>query len=155
LEILGPDPEQPNLKRPRWFGIDDLMSPGLVGWAAKGVDLPQLARNALRNGIQLGDVASGSRQTPQGGVLTWQVTNQRTRLAEGIVPFFIDWGQTPHPSRNAATGASLINLRAEHPDAERVQKTLSQLGLDLLVTKGPKAALIATISGARGRVELR
>lgn len=66
LEILGPDPEQPKPARPRWLGIDDLMSPRLVGWATKGQALPQLAGNALRNGIQLGEVLSGSRQTPQG-----------------------------------------------------------------------------------------
>lgn len=155
LEILGPDPEQPKPQRSRWFGIDDLTTPRLVGWAAKGDDLPQLARNAQRSGIKLGDVVSGSRQTPQGVRLTWQVTNQRARLAEGIVPFFINWGQTPHPARNAAIGASLIDLRAEHPDADGVRKILSQLRLDLPVTRGPKAALIATITGPRGRVELR
>jgi Glyoxalase-like domain len=126
-----------------------------VGWAAKGDDLAQLASNAMRIGIKLGEVVSGSRQTPQGVRLTWQVTNQRTRLADGIVPFFINWGQTPHPAGTAARGGTLVELRAEHPDPERVQKTLSQLGLDLLVSKGARPALVAIIASPRGRVELR
>jgi hypothetical protein len=155
LEILGPDPDQAKPDRPRRFGLDDLTAPKLVGWAAKGDDLPQLARAASASGVRLGDVTSGSRRTPQGVLLTWSYTNPRTRLADGIVPFFISWGSTPHPARTAPPGASLVGLRAEHPDADAVQKTLSQLGLDLPVTTGPNAALIATIVGPRGRVELR
>ena len=153
LEIIGPDPEQPNPPQPRRFGIDDLKVPKLVTWAAKSRDLDQLTSDALRKGIQLGPVNPGSRRTPQGALLAWRLT--LTTLADGIVPFFIDWGQTPHPARTAATGAALVDLRAEHPDAERVQQILDELGLDLPVHTGAKPALIATISSPRGRVELR
>ncbi|MGH2376003.1 MAG: VOC family protein, partial [bacterium] len=106
-------------------------------------------------GVELGEVSSGSRQRPDGVVLSWRSTNPRTEVADGIVPFFIDWGQSPHPARTAPQGASLIGLRAEHPDAERVQPILRRLGIDLPVKKGPSAALIATVNGPRGRVELR
>jgi len=68
---------------------------------------------------------------------------------------FIDWGQSPHPARTAASGASLIALRTEHPDAQRVQRLLKKLGLDLPVQSGAAPALVATIDGPRGRVELR
>ena len=153
LEIIGPDPDQPNPPQPRRFGIDDLKAPKLVTWAAKSSDLEQLISDALRNGIQLGPLNPGSRRTPQGVLLAWRLT--LATLADGIVPFFIDWGQTPHPARTAATGATLVGLRAEHPDAERVQKVLNQLGLELPVRAGVSAALIATISSPRGRVELR
>ena len=153
LEIIGPDPEQPKPAGPRRFGIDDLTAPKLVTWAAKGSNLEQLTSEALRQGIQLGDVTPGSRRNPQGVLLTWHIT--LTSLADGIVPFFIDWGETPHPARTAARGASLIELRAEHPDAERVQKLLNQIGLELPVKQGQRPALIATIASPRGRVELR
>jgi hypothetical protein len=153
LEIIGPDPEQPKPERARRFGIDNLVAPKLVTWAAKGTHLEQLVTEALRKGIQLGDVSPGSRRDPQGVLLNWRVT--LTSLADGIVPFFIDWGETSHPARTAARGASLVELRAEHPDAERVQKLLNQLGLELPVTKGQTPALVATITGPRGRVELR
>jgi hypothetical protein len=153
LEIIGPDPGQPRPPQPRRFGIDDLKAPKLVTWAAKSSDLEQLTSDALRTGIQLGPINPGSRRNPQGVLLSWRVT--LTNLADGIVPFFIDWGQTPHPARTAATGATLIDLRAEHPDAERVQKVLNTLGLDLPVHAGAQPALIATISSPHGRVELR
>jgi hypothetical protein len=50
---------------------------------------------------------------------------------------------------------SQIALRAEHPDARRVQRLLRELGLDLPVQSGAKPALVAVIDSPRGRVELR
>ena len=155
LEIIAPDPEQPHPKTPRPFGIDGLKEPRLVAWAAKGDDLDRLKDEASRNGARLGEVISGSRRRTDGVLLSWRYTDPQTVLADGLVPFFIDWGQSPHPARTAAQGASLIALRAEHPDAQRVQRLLRELGLDLPVQKGATPALVAIIDAPRGRVELR
>ena len=40
LEIIGPDPEQPEPKRPRPFNIDQITEPKVVTWAVKapGID---------------------------------------------------------------------------------------------------------------------
>jgi glyoxalase-like protein len=155
LEIIGPDPEQPTPAQARPFGIDDLEEPRLVTWAARGKELEQLVSDAARRGVELGEVTSGSRQRADGVVLAWRYTDPRTVVAGGIVPFFIDWGKTPHPASTAAQGAVLIGLLAEHPDSEQVQGTLSRLGLDLRVQRGSRVALVATVSSPRGRVELR
>jgi hypothetical protein len=155
LEIIGPDPEQPAPPNPRPFGIDGLKAPRVARWVVKGQNLEQLAAEASRKGIQLGEVTSGKRQRPDGVLLTWRYTDPRVDLADGLVPFFIDWGESPHPAATAAKGLTLIALRAEHPDAARVRKILTQLGLDLPVRTGPAPALIATIDSPRGRVELR
>ena len=155
LEVIGPDPAQAQPPQPRPFGIDDLKEPRLVTWAAKGKNLESLANEAARSGVKLGQVIDGSRQRTDGVVLSWRYTDPRTVVFDGVVPFFIDWGQTPHPATTAAPGASLIGLRAEHPDPERVQKAMGQLGLDLRVQRGPRPALIATVTSPRGRVELR
>jgi hypothetical protein len=155
LEIIGPDPAQAKPPNGRPFGIDDLREPRLTGWAAKGNDLEHLATEAARHGVKLGEVVPGSRQRPDGVVLAWRYTDPRTRVADGIVPFFIDWGKTPHPAVTAAPGLTLIALRAEHPDPEGVRKMLAQFGLDLPVEKGSRPALVATVSSPQGRVELR
>lgn len=155
LEIIGPDPDQPTPPAPRPFGIDALPAARLVTWAAKSQDLTRVASDAARFGVMLGPVTQGSRRRPDGLLLTWQYTDPRTIVADGIVPFFIDWGGTPHPASSAATGATLTALHAFHTDPERVQKILDALGLDLSVSKGPAPALVATIETARGRVELR
>jgi hypothetical protein len=155
LEIIGPDPEQPAPAFPRTFGIDDLREARLVTWAAHERDLERVAKDAADHGIQLGPLSDGSRKRPDGVLLKWRYTSPQTLVADGIVPFFIDWGTSEHPARSAAKGATLMSLRAEHPDAERVQQMLRQLGLDLAVTRGPRPALIATLQSPRGRIELR
>jgi hypothetical protein len=155
LEIIGPDPDQPQPAGPRKFGIDDLKAPRLVTWAAKGTNLPQIVAEARRRGVPVGDVIPGSRRTPAGALLSWHISNQRAFVAAGLVPFFIDWGDTPHPAKSAAAGATLVSLRAEHPDPESVRRMLAALGLELSVVKGAKPSLVATIAGTRGRVDLR
>ncbi len=155
LEIIGPDPEQPKPAGPRRFGIDGLKAPRIVRWVAKGTELDKIATSAADKGVKLGPVIPGSRRRPDGVVLAWRYTDPATEVADGLVPFFIDWGTSPHPSATAARGATLLSVRAEHPDAERVQKMIEALGLDLHVQKGSAPAIIATIDSPKGRVELR
>jgi hypothetical protein len=154
IEIIGPDPDQPKPAGPMRFGIDDLEAPRLVGWVAKGIELEQLVSRARRRGVALGDVISGSRRRPDGVVLSWRYTDPNVVVADRLVPYFIDWGTSPHPAATAAPGVTLVGLRAEHPDATRVQGLLGQLGLDLQVQSGPKPALIATLDSPKGRVQL-
>lgn len=155
LEIIGPDPEQPPPARARMFELDALASPRLLTWAATATDLARLHALAHRHGVPLGAVGSGNREQPDGTLLSWQFTDPSVLIADGVVPFFIDWGSSPHPGGMAAKGAALAGLRAEHPDAGRIELMLRPLGLDLVVTPGARPALIATIDSPRGRVELR
>ena len=124
LEIIGPDPDQPKPAGPRRFGIDDLKAPRIVRWVVKSSELEAVSARAARSNVTLGVVMPGSRRRPDGVVLSWRYTDPNTVAADGLVPFFIDWGASPHPALTAARGASLVQLRAEHPDLERVQRML-------------------------------
>jgi hypothetical protein len=104
--------------------------------------------------VNLGAVIPGSRKRPDGVVLSWRYTDPRVVLADRLVPYFIDWGASPHPSATAAKGVTLLSLRAEHPEAERVHGILRQLGLDLTVSKGARPALVATFESPKGQVQL-
>ena len=155
LEIIAPDPDQPAPASPRAFGLDTHTKGRLVTWAAKSTNVDSVRARALASGIALGSADAGSRRRPDGVVLSWRFTNSTTLVADGIVPFFIDWGQSPHPAASAPKGATLIALRAEHPEERRVQTMLESLGLELPVSHGTRASLVATIEGPKGRVELR
>jgi Glyoxalase-like domain len=155
LEIIGPDPDQPKPAGPRRFGIDGLQAPRIVRWVVKSSELAAVSEKAAKAGVTLGALASGSRRRPDGVVLAWRYTDPATVVADGLVPFFIDWGSSPHPALTAAKGATLVQMRAEHPEASRVQKMLDQLGLELRVSQAAASAIIATIDSPRGRVELR
>src|SRR5262249_50088753 len=116
IEIVAPDPTQPPSSRPRWFGIDDLTEPRLVAWAARVRDLDRAVTESAARGVPLGAVTSGSRARPDGVLLQWTLTDPNVMLAGGIVPFLIDWGDSPHPAATAAGGPSLIGFRAEHTE---------------------------------------
>ena len=155
LEIVGPDRTQPQPEQPRWFRIDEIDAPRLVTWAAKVDSIDQISRKARRLGVGLGGIVAGSRRRDDGVLLAWRYTNPRTVVADGIIPFLIDWGTTPHPSESAAQGASLITLRAEHPQPEPIRDVARRLGLSLQIDRGSQPALVATIASLRGEVELR
>ena len=155
LEIIAPDPEQPPPKEPRPFGIDKLKESKLVAWFVKSRELERLRAGAVSKGVQLGEVKSGSRRRPDGVLLSWQFTDPSTMLADGIVPLFIDWGDSPHPALTSAKGVTLVSLRGEHPDVRSVGEMLQHLGVDLPLKQSQSPALIAVIEGPRGRVELR
>lgn len=155
LEIIAPDPEQPPPENPRPFGVDGLKESRLVAWFVKGHDLKRLRDEAVSKGVPLGEVRSGSRKRPDGDQLMWQFTDPSVLVADGLVPLFIDWGNSSHPAQTAAKGATLVSLRAEHPDVQGVLKMLRHLGIDLPVKRSNSPALVAVIEGPRGRVELR
>ena len=155
LEIIGRDPDQRDVGSPRWFGIDALSAPRIVTWAAKHPNVERLVAEAARSGLSLGRVASGSRQTPDGVTLRWQYTNPDALIEGGIVPFFIDWGTSPHPASSSPRGPMLLSLRAEHPEPGRVEHALSAVGVTLTISRASQTSLIATLNTEHGEVELR
>ncbi len=155
LEILAPDPGLPPPDRPLWLGLEGLAGPRLTAWAVRVRDLEGLSSRAAASGLRLGPILPGSRRRPDGALLAWRFTDPHVVVAEGLVPFFIDWGVCPHPAASAPGGASLVALRAEHPNPAGVAALLRPLGLNLPITKGPRSALIANLETARGLVELR
>ena len=88
-------------------------------------------------------------------LLSWATTDSAAPRADGIIPFFVDWGATPHPATTSPRGGTLIGLRARHPDAGGVRAMLVSLGLALEVEPGEAPELIATLETRRGRIELR
>ena len=153
LELFGPDPTLP-VPAARPFGLDTLDRPRLASWVARAEDLGAVVRAAAAEGVDLGQVQQRSRQRPDGSVLSWTMTDPTMRRADGIVPYFIHWGDSPHPAASSPTGCTLLEIRARHPDAARLRKVFRALGLDLSVEPGPSPVLEATIRSPVGDVVL-
>jgi hypothetical protein len=154
LEIIAPDPNRPAPPAGRWFGLDGAAADHLVAWAAKSSDLARRVDAARSAGLPLGDVQRGSRRRPDGTLLSWAFTDPRTALGDGLVPFLIDWDESPHPG-DAPGGIELLALRGEHPTPATIAGMLQRLSIDLPVTEGPRPALVATLATPQGPVELR
>jgi len=155
LEIIAPDPAQTEYRSPRLFQVDEIDAPRLVTWAAKGDDMDRLASLHFSDGSSLGEAMAGSRETPGGITLTWQLTNPYTEIASGVVPFIINWGDTPHPADNAPQGATLVALKVSHPNPEYVHGIFAAIGIDIPLAVGRRASIIATIDTPNGRIELQ
>ena len=155
LEVIAPDPAQPDVPRPLWIAADAVTEPRLLYWAATSNDLESLLERARNNGLELGEVSAGSRARPDGQTLRWQLTDPRANPGDGIIPFFIDWGDSVHPAQELPEAGILWSLEAQHPEANRVQSHLRLLGLGLSVHPGPQPALLARIRTLGGEVILK
>ena len=155
LEIVGPDPDQPTPATPRWFGIDSLSAPRLVAWCAAAPDVARLHARAGAAGVPLGEVRQGGRVRPDGVALNWHVTTPPDTIERGVVPFFIDWLDSPHPADTAAAGATLVDFHAEHVNPDLLRSHYTALSVDVPVHSALGVALVAVIDGPYGRVTLR
>lgn len=153
LEIIGPDPLQPET-RPVWFGIDQLTTPKLITWAVR-VDALETFVKEISPQVRVGLVRSGSRKTPDGTTLSWQLTEPQLVQGVGLVPFMIEWNTPQHPTHSAIAGPRLAQLCLEHPEPELISRQLHSLRLEVPVGQGANPALTAIFEGANGLIELR
>ncbi len=151
LEIMGPDPSQPDPNEPRPFGIDRMLKPRLVTWVARTDDMQSVIEAAKRQGLDLGELQERSRTKPDGTVLKWTMTDLSKNREDGVIPYFINWGDSPHPAVSSPKGCRLIKLEAFHPDARRANDLLRSLEIDFQIRNG-SVALRATIDSPRGQL---
>jgi hypothetical protein len=154
LEIIGPDPQQ-NVA-PQWFGLDQLTTGRLAGWAARTPALEQRVAAAAARGYEAGPIRDGRRTRPDGTVLRWRLAFPAGGLpaGDGLVPFLIDWLDSPHPAERAPAGCHLKQLRGEHPRPAAVQSSLKALSVRLPIRRGPAPRLVATLDTPAGQVVL-
>ena len=154
LEVLGPDPDQPEPAQPRPGGVDGLTAPRLVAWAVRVTDLDAALAAARSAGHDPGDARDMARLRGDGVRLAWRLTPMPDTVP-AVLPFLIAWGDTEHPSLSAAHGARLESFTVHHPEPAAVREGLAALGVtDLTVEQSPEPALRAVIRTPSGDVEL-
>ncbi|RMH81676.1 MAG: hypothetical protein D6683_03710, partial [Actinomyces sp.] len=150
LEIIGPDPTQPEPPGPRPFGVDELAAARLVTWALRVPDIELWVDAMRRRGVDPGPVMTMSRARPDGTVLTWRLTPPAPE-AGGVLPFLIEWpGATP--AHDAPRGVGLLDLSVTHPD-KALASRLGEYGSRHVVRAGPPG-LTATLLTPSGIVTL-
>jgi Glyoxalase-like domain len=153
LEIIAPDPDQPEPPVPRPFGIGSVNRGRLVGWALACDNIDRAVAEARGHGYDPGEIVDGHRVGPEGTVLRWRTAIGE--LADDLVPFLICWGDTEHPARSAPHGLILNSIEIEHPDPPSLAPALMALGANVEVRQGQAPALVAHLSGPNGSKVLR
>jgi hypothetical protein len=154
LEIIAPDPAQPNTEDKR--NLRSLEEPVIVGWALHPGDIEAFAQSLKSEGVEVDGPKPGSRKRPDGRVLNWKTLALKDD-AGGLFPFFIEWGTgSMHPSIDAPQGCTLELFEAVAPDRSRVEleKRANQLDLDLKFSSGRTRHLHAIVTGPKGRLDI-
>jgi hypothetical protein len=155
LEIIARDPSLP---APQQGALVDL-SPGdpsrLITWVFRPENIEEASAAARDANIGLGPVETGSRERPDGSMLSWQLTDPYAMPMDGALPFLIHWGDTPHPSGAVPLGGNLVELVIEHTRAEVIRDAMSVLGAHVTVRRGDEFRLSAAIETNSGIATLR
>ena len=154
LEIIAPDPAQPDSKNVRRSQLEKLAEPRLVGWAAHPGDLRWFAKKLEQAGLAFEGPTPGSRKRPDGRMLRWQ-TLTLNQDASGLLPFFIEWSaDSPHPAADSPAGCRLMRFALATPEPGKLAKTLALLSLEVPIAKGQEPQLRAMLRGPKGNLEL-
>lgn len=149
LEVIAPDPDLPVPKRGVLFELPGLSEPRVVSWVLRHGRIDEVAAAA-----GLGPVAAGRRERDDGTVVSWRLSDPYADRLGGVIPFLIDWGDTPHPAGGAPPAGSLVGLRLEHPAPDRVRLLLHTLGLDLVETAAGRPRIEVVAGEAVGFVAM-
>ncbi len=157
LEIIAPDPAQPEPAGGHPFGVSDDGPIELVSFAVRpspGGTIDQVVAAARSEGHDPGPIATMSRERPDGSELRWRLTMPPGAGGDQRVPFVIDWGGSPNPARSSPAGCQLVALEVQHPNADRLSALYAALGLALPIADADAARLSARIDSPRGEIEL-
>ncbi len=150
LELLAPDPEAED--GPFRASIAYLGGPALHTWCVRGGNADAFAARVRAAGFEPRRIAM-ERTRPDGVRLAWQLVFIDGHPFGGLVPFFIDWAESPHPSATLGAPLDWRSLRLEHPDAPRLAAVLAELGgvpEAVRVAPGEAPRLVGTWRGPRG-----
>lgn len=154
LEIMAPHDPAPDSVGDRLARLD---APGLVTWVLASTNLPSIADLATSRTIAatpLGPVKT-ERMTPQGERLSWELLFLTHHAYAGLVPFFIDWQGSPHPSTTAPLGGQATELVVSSPKAAGLNQVFADLEVEHIARPSPDAALGVHFTANAGDVVLR
>jgi hypothetical protein len=135
LEVIAIDPQAAVPRHPRWFNLDDALmreslrrQPRLITWVMNTADIKAVNHNSE---IPIGIPTKLSRDS-----LSWQVglTEDGRLLANGLIPYVIQWETAPHPSGSMADlGCRLQSLEIFHNRPDWLHSILTSMGADHLI----------------------
>ncbi|MBS7812249.1 VOC family protein [Roseococcus pinisoli] len=152
LEVIAPDPAQPEPAQPRLFDLDDPATrtmldsgPRLLTWVARTSTMdPVMARLGPRG---------GTIREMHRGELSWRFAQPPQRQdMDNLIPCLIEWRGERAGKRLHDSHLRLVALEAEHPDVDALRMALRDRGLGdaLEVRHGSHPRLVARLATKEG-----
>jgi len=114
IEVIAPDPQQPGNMPFRNY-LYDVSQPSLMWWSIRCENLDALQALAQQCGVEACMRQPGSRTTPDGQELEWDLLLADQPQLGALMPFYIHWRQMElHPSRAAPLAGELLEVELQH-----------------------------------------
>ncbi|MEM7355722.1 MAG: VOC family protein, partial [Acidobacteriota bacterium] len=150
VEILAPKDELDAM--PAFFANFHHLT--LVGFALSTRDIERVESTVRDLNLATKGTESGSRTTPDGGLLAWRLL-LINEPASFMNPFFIAWStDSQHPSKAQPPQAALESLILATPHKEQIERILSESGdtvRGLTIVEGERT-LTLELETPRGRI---
>lgn len=150
LEVIAPDRTQ-NMAGTNGERFATLEEPVLLHWAVRTDNLEAAAEQVQNAGFEPRPIRDMTRITPDGVRLQWQlmgVSGDGHSLG-GLVPFFIDWQDSPHPADSAPLVGPLTGLSL--PGEAGLKTLLAEVqGVEFGASDGGMRVDFAASTGTRG-----
>jgi len=154
LEVIAPDPDQPEPPHPRPFDLDDpgtrMMleaEPRLVAWVARTPVLDAVV-------TRLGTHTAGEIRTWTRGKLSWRMAMPpQNQDMHNLIPALVQWDDSKGVApRLTDSGVRLVALEAEHPEPDALRNALAGRGLEeaLRLRRSHHPRLVARLTRADG-----
>lgn len=155
IELIGPDPKQPDHQGPRPFGINGLSEPALVTWAVAVADMDSVLAGVAAAGIDPGESMPMSRIRPDGVKLSWHLAVPPSPDLAGIMPFSIDWGtDTPHPAASLSADLEIVDLTLRHENPRPIEEAIAAIAEGTIMIGTGSAMMSVTLRGPSGDLQL-
>jgi hypothetical protein len=152
LEVIAPDPSQPEPAHPRLFDLDDPATrtmlesgPRLLTWVARTTAMDVvMSRLGPRGGT-----IRGMRR----GELSWRFAQPPQRQdMDHLIPCLIEWKGERAGKRLHDSQLRLVALEAEHPEVDALRRALRDRGLGeaLVIQHDAHPRLVARLAGKDG-----
>jgi len=154
IEVIAPDPAQPEPAHPRPFDLDDAATrtmleaePRLIAYVASTPALDAVV-------ARLGASHAGEIRPMSRGSLSWRMAfpPQRQDMAN-LIPPLIQWDGERAAKHIRDSGWRLAAFEAEHPDAQALRTALIARGLGdaVKLRQSPHPRMIAHLRHRDGR----
>ncbi len=152
LEVIAPDPAQTS-----GIGLAAelaaLHQPALRAWAVRSQALDRVAAELNALGLKTSAPRAMSRRTATGELLQWQLLFAQDAALAGVLPFFIDWGASTHPTQALSHQCRLDALCITLPPAHGLAGWFSAIP-GVRVDAGTQPGVRALLTTPRGQIEL-